>query len=544
MSAPTLRNPYEDELPTEHFAISRVAAWSCTVLFLLIITLPTLWQDVRAWSQPAGWVPAKEFVSAVQGTGSTQTIDKRLKGFESSLEQHLEFAIPARRWAQCALLGTLHLGNEKTVLGRNGWLFYAPEIKALTSYGPLRPEPTSVAKDPTVGDWQPPLPAITAFAQQLQERGIALWIVPVPMKESIYPEQLNAAAPSPAHHADEAAFYQEISASGNAEIVRLESLFLDLKKEDATAGPVYLKQDTHWSPRAMQATARLLAARLGKGTQAYTSQSVTRQSLGDLVEKLDLADGQIPYLAETTTLDIVLDPATSQPVQADAAAPVVLLGDSFVNIFHDPSLGFGTGDAQPIGAGLAQQLMLATQAPVDVIAMNGGAASTVREQFAKRPDDVVRKKKIVIWVIAARDLNLSRGDAIANRVEWKQVTFNPAQSAAPSTIPASDIVVDATVSAISMIPADPSKTNYAEAVFCVQYHVNQVLSGTLGERDISVYHWLFKKRQFLPTAHVAVGQRYQLNLQPWASNLEAYSKTLIDDFNAIEVFYSETATPL
>ena len=194
----------------------------------------------------------------------------------------------------------------------------------------------------------------------------------------------------------------------------------------------------------------------------------------------------------------------------------------------------------------AQHLMAAAHAPVDVIAINGGAASSVREQFARRPDNEVRSKKVVIWLIAARDLHLSRGDAIASQVEWRSVEFNSNQSkpVAPQTSGAGqEIVVDATVEAVSETPADPTKANYTDAVFSVRYRVNKVVSGTLESKDLLVYHWLFKKRQFLPTSQVAVGKTYQLKLQPWTANLEAFSKTILDDFDALEVYFSEAATP-
>ena len=45
----------------------------------------------------------------------------------------------------------------------------------------------------------------------------------------------------------------------------------------------------------------------------------------------------------------------------------------------------------------------------------------MRREFAKRLDDEVRAKKLVIWLVPARDLVLPPGAG----VEWQEVNFNP-----------------------------------------------------------------------------------------------------------------------
>lgn len=556
MASDPIPNPYEHELPAEEFRIGRGAAWFITVLFLLVLALPPIWQEIAEHRKPAGerFIPAEKFLTALTGKETPDVhIEKRLKAFEKGLERNLDVAVPARQLAQDFLLKSFAAGNHKTFVGHDGWLFYSPEIKALTGFGPMHPEPGSVAKDPSIAEWQPPLEIIKEFSAQLKERGIELWMMPLPMKESIYPEKLSGHEQSePVVHRDQAAFYRNALATAGIKVVELDNLFWELKKQDSTLGPVYLKQDTHWSPRAMEAAAAHLSKQLKEANFApstsieTTLQNVAASSPGDLVEKLDLPKSQQVYAPEAVTLQVVQEKATGAKLRSDTASPIVLLGDSFLNIFQDPSLGFGNGDStEPLGAGFAAHLAANLGGNIDVLAINGGAASSVREQFAKRPDNVVRSKKVVIWTVAARDLFLSRSDAIANLVEWKRVKFNPNSEAATPAIDAAGITIEATVEGISKFPTDLKSTTYADAVFCVKYRVDKVVSGgEFKDTEVFVYHPLFKKREFLPTAKVAVGQRVQLKLRDWSDDLEMFSKTLIDDFEAITIYYSETASPI
>ncbi len=65
-------------------------------------------------------------------------------------------------------------------MGRDGWLFYRPSVRYVIERQTGAPERDSAD----------PLPAIRSFRDQLQARGIRLLVVPVPNKESVYPEML------------------------------------------------------------------------------------------------------------------------------------------------------------------------------------------------------------------------------------------------------------------------------------------------------------------------------------------------------------------
>jgi len=98
-------------------------------------------------------------------------------------------------------------------------------------------------------------------------------------------------------------------------------------------------------------------------------------------------------------------------VRTGGEAPVLLLGDSFSNIYSRPELEWGQG------GGLGDQLRLRLGVPVQVLALNGGGATTVRQVLARRPA-LLRGKRIVVWACSARDL-------VDESVSWESVALPP-----------------------------------------------------------------------------------------------------------------------
>ena len=189
-----------------------------------------------------------------------QKITDHLKKFEKDLEDKAAFTEPPRQFVQGALAGTLREGNRKTYIGRDGWLFLKPALDSLTGYGPITPEPDSVAKDPNRAPWGAPLDAIKTFAGQLEESGVELVLVPIPVKPMIYPEHITGKqSDRPLVHRDSAEFYAQINSLPNARVVDLTERMWNAKSEQQ----IFLKQDTHWTPEGMSIIARALASDIG-----------------------------------------------------------------------------------------------------------------------------------------------------------------------------------------------------------------------------------------------------------------------------------------
>ncbi len=554
-----MKNPYDDIVEPEEIRVSRSWARVLIFLFLAVCVIPPLWRNVIGNQTAADgrrWVPVMEFWQD-QAPGEPG-LNAHLKAFEADLEK-APFAEAARRTIQAALTRSLGEGNTKTRVGDDGWLFFKPAIEAITAGGPMRSREIGAASDPALKRWQPPLPVIIRYGEQLRERGIELLLVPVPVKPMIYPEKLtNALFDGPITHPDMASFYDALRKSG-IEILDLAPLLWDLKAE----GDVFLKQDTHWRPSAMKRAAAAVAEKVrGMPWYApihkYEFAAVERAHIGDLVEKLDLPAGSTLFEEERATVERVIDPATGDRPPTDRTSPIVLLGDSFVNIFDDSAIGFGTGVTDEfVGAGFAQHLAAELGMSLDVIAVNGGASTQVRKMFAERPDDEVRAKKYVIWVIASRDLLYSAKEAMANEVVWEEVEWNDRISGGDSpqvtgelAVPDEGILVEATLSEAASIP-DPNTLNYTSGTYESRWIDLAAVdgSGTLDEAFLRL--WAFRDKKPVPTATadagggLAVGGRYRFVVVPLFTNEAAESAQVqeLEKDGFPEMFFAESVDP-
>lgn len=563
-----MKNPYEEwEAHPEDVRVGRAWAWVFSVLFVAIIVLPPAFRNLHNTICPrnsgAGekWAPVVEFfhhpnpksVAALAEkkrgnpgiTRENPNLRDHLRAFESELEA-APYAKTIRRWMQQKLTAWFGEGNVKTVVGGNGRLYLEAAIDGLVGYGPLKAEPDSVMKDPDRPVWTPPLPVIEKFAAQLKERGIELMLVPVPVKPMIYPEDIGKGKwDGPVRHRDQEKLYTKLREAG-VEVVDYADLFWSLKKD----GPVYLKQDTHWTQSAMQRAAVEVAAKIKsklwfadvKGELAVSDETLQRNHIGDLVGMLDLARPGELFELESQTLEIVNDRSSGGRVGNDQQSPIVLLGDSFVNIYDAPRIGFGDpnwealdgNDSQPpIGAGFAQHLAAQLGTALNTYTADGGGATGVRKEFADQPDDKVRAKKLVVWVIASRDLLLSETPGLAAKVHWRDVEFSKRISKTPPQWVAGnapEVVVEAELKERTPLQ-DPKSTPYKEAIYSAIFTVDGKVAGDLkieGD-EVPAYLWGFRDRKVLASGRLEVGRKYRLTLVPWASKTNLQSVQKMDD---------------
>jgi hypothetical protein len=114
---------------------------------------------------------------------------------------------------------------------------------------------------------------------------------------------------------------------------------------------------------------------LSPATDRFTAAAKEVTNLGDVAMMLKFPDEWKVFAPETATVRQVLD--GNQPWQPDPQAEVLLLGDSFTNIFSLAPMGWGEG------AGLAEHLSLALGLPVDAITRNDAGSFATREMLAK-----------------------------------------------------------------------------------------------------------------------------------------------------------------
>jgi hypothetical protein len=347
----------------------------------------------------------------------------QIKAFEESWEQNSVVGGALLSPVQAALVH-LGLGNEKAYLGRDGWLFYRPDVDYVT--GPAFLDPRHLrARSLSAAAPQPdPRKAVLQFAAQLKERGIRLVLVPTPVKPMLEPERFSAAFGKDAPVLDNpsgAAFAAEMRAAG---VLVFDAAGVLAQAKRAAGRPQYLETDTHWTPEAMQAAAAGLkdfiathAPLESKPRPRYKRIPVKVSSLGDIAVMMKLPAAQTLYPKQEVTIQqVVLEEPQWRP---DPGADVLLLGDSFSNIYSAEGMGWGEA------AGLAEQLSFELGRPLDAMIRNDAGAHATREMLSgelARGRDRLAGKKLVVWQFAVREL--SSGDW---RTESTPMMLGPAR---------------------------------------------------------------------------------------------------------------------
>jgi alginate O-acetyltransferase complex protein AlgJ len=374
--------------PLMHNAfIGRPTAVGISVAFVLLLCVP----------------PAHQLVVELRATGKSslrslfQGFPTRasLHQFEEDLSLDSVLAGKARRVYQTILSRAVDRGNEKIILGKDGFLFFRKEVDMVTGPGFL--DRRSQARRGT-GEAREerrssdPVATIVDYQRQLWARGIQLLFVPLPVKPFIYPEKVWSGYPAsagPAGNRDREAFRSALAQAG-VEVLDPTDLLWAAKGE----GELFLRCDTHWTPRGMKIVAGRIADRLGPlldaATRAHASILRTVRHDGDLLRMIEVLPGSGLFPPQTVEIQEVIGEGSSP-------APILLLGDSFTNIYSRKELEWGER------AGLGEQLMLCSGVPVDILAQNGGGATGVRELLSRRPD-LLRNKRVVVWACSARDL--------------------------------------------------------------------------------------------------------------------------------------------
>ena len=309
-----------------------------------------------------------------------------------------------------------------TVKGKDGWLFFGPELRHV-SVGQFWGDAAAKASKAKADDADP-LPPILDFKQQLDKAGIELIFVPVPPKAIVYPDMLtDAVKPGddglpPRLDVHFQQFCRVLSDAG-VKVIDLVPVLMAKRLDEA--GAMYCKQDTHWSGRACVLTAKLLADEIKdrpwlKKVEKMELSAEERQVQisGDLWRALN--DAAVPR--EVLPLRMVRSEDTGGNVEPDRGSPVVLLGDSHTLVFHA-----GGADMLSTGAGLADQLAMELGFAVDLVGVRGSGATPARINLFRRSQgdaDYLSGKKLVIWCMSAREFTESTQG-------WRKVPIKPAR---------------------------------------------------------------------------------------------------------------------
>ncbi len=421
-----------------------------------------------------------------------------------------------RPWVQAALTRGLHAGNERVLVGRHGWLFRRPEVARLIAVG-THALPPPAAEDDAGGPppaHPDPLPAVLDLARQLRARGISLVLVPVPGKALLCAGQLSARQRGALPLVDPTLAALEEAARREGVLVFDPGTAL-WDAQQRAGRPLFLAADTHWRPEGMALVARELArfvaatVELPLGADAgYHAEETAVTGSGDLAVMLGLP-ARAAFSPERVAVEQVMD-GFDRLWRPDAAADVLLLGDSFTNIYSYGAMGWGES------AGLAEHLAWRLHRPIDVITRNGEGSwatrSALGQELAKGRDRLAGKR-VVIWEFAARQVGLG---------DWPNI---PLRLGAPPPqrflhlAPGASTIATGTIAEMAPIPR-PSSAPYADYVVAIHL-VDLVAPGSGGRtNEALVFMWAMRNRQLTAAAHYRVGQTVTLQLGPWADVAE------------------------
>jgi SGNH hydrolase-like domain, acetyltransferase AlgX len=286
--------------------------------------------------------------------------------------------------------------QRKAFAGRDGFLFFRNSLTYLAGGNLTSQRPG-----------KNPLPVIVEFKQALAAKGVDFLFVPVPTKEEVFPGHFDRSGKDLVGKVVNPfgrQFLLELSQAG-VEVVDLLPRFL--AETSASPGgtgelePLYQRQDTHWTDRGLRLAAKEIAERikryawfpmLAPYSSAYRTQATSFTRFGDLHSRLPEREQQ-RYKPEVLQAQQVLS-ADGKLYEDTPSSPIVVLGDSFTGVYE-------LTDAEH--AGVSAHVAAGISHPVDLV-MSYGGGPNVRNKLMSRGKADLSRKKLVIWMMTARDL--------------------------------------------------------------------------------------------------------------------------------------------
>ncbi len=465
---------------------------------------------------------------------------RKIKDFEEAFERESAIGTRLIPPVQYFLASNFGLGNEKAYIGQGGWLFYRPDVDYVT--GPPYLDSNEMRRRRLSENAPQPDPrkAVLSFHKQLQQRGVQLVLMPTPVKPMIEGEHFSAMGSKGIgllRNPSDEPFFDEMRKEGILIFDCAKDLYEAKKKGGSRQ---FLETDTHWTPEGMDLAAKNLASFLrelgvlDKPDTAYVRKPCGMSDLGDIAIMMKLPENQKLFQKQTVTTQIVMLEDGS-PWRPERGSEILLLGDSFSNIYSLAEMGWGGS------AGFAEQLSFHLQRPVDTILRNDSGAFATRQMLAQElasGNDRLAGKKILIWQFAAREL--SSGD-------WKIIEMGQAGSAgktggdgkaAPTEsgdffIPQNKEPVEITGTLQNATKAPkPGTVPYKDHIICMvidDLHVNGI---SVPGKQAVVLAWSMRDNKLTGAAGIKAGERIRVKAVDWRKVEDKYGSfniTLFDD---------------
>ena len=312
----------------------------------------------------------------------------------------------------CAVMATQQVAKtKKIVIGRDGWVLVDGELEYLAA-GSFIGDSAPAANPTTPPEYADPIPAILDFHRQLAERGIDLFVVPVPVRPAIYPEAVLGSE----RFADRKAIpnldsplrelVSELRKHG-VQVIDLAPRFLKARRRPKR-GPLYLHSETHWTPYGVSLAARAVAAEIRdnpwyegvvklKLSQRWVEKTWTGGAYRALEKATGIAHDPIPV--QTRRIIVKTASGSERLEMRHPDSPVVVMGDS------------NTVWWKRFQSSLPHQLAFELGFPIDVLSTKGGGANDTRlnlVRHARSEPSYLESKKVVVWCFSARAFTNTR----------------------------------------------------------------------------------------------------------------------------------------
>lgn len=483
-----------------------------------------------------GVYPCIQFVysSPLKEIRPAPTAQKAFKQYETAIEDTSLLRAVLLTPAQEFLTNCFRTGNEKVIVGKDGWLFFSGDYDYLVNPGFM--QAGRMHKRDLAGAHPDAVAAIRKFADDLKARDIRLILIPAPSKPLVYGDKLGAGEDRKGNKSfDE--FKKQVESFG-VTVLDFTDDFIAMRKNGVDS---YLKTDTHWTPAAMRFAAKKTAEAIGGASpdsEAGTKAEITAR--GDIANMLKLPD-----------VDDIFPKQTVEIIQynggRDRNSDVLLLGDSFTNIFSLEAMGWGSQ------AGFAETLAHELGRPVDVIAQNDAGAHATRDALSAellRGHDRLKGKKVVVWEFAVRELAV--GDWTDSPLELKERAGKAtASTGTESGTDATNLshgpeiaeesgfltieeprTVTAAVLGATDVPR-PHSAPYKDHVMSL--HLGSINGGA----EALVYVVSMRDNVWTDAARLRVGDTVRIELKPWADFEDEYGSWNRSEFDDDELMLQD-----
>lgn len=400
------------------------------------------------------------------------------------------------------------LAND--VVQREGELYYLPDIEHVVGRSFLREagknDHVVLRRREEKLRARNPLPSILDFDRQLRAREIQLVLLPTPSKAMF-------AAPGK-KAIDNAGFEEFLEAMQKNEVpvFDLRPHFADYQER---GHDLFLKTDSHWTPEAMRLSAILLTAFLEREDLRPDGQdellhgaTKTITNSGDLA--ILLKGGPSARWQETIAVHPLRRSGERRSEgsrwRPDPDSPLLLLGDSFTNVFSLAEMGWGED------AGLAEALSQCLGVSVDRLARNADGAFASRQALQQNADRL-EGKTVVVWQFAARELSFG---------DWKALPL-PEIKAGPidADLWENAVELEGTIAQVAKVPP-LTRAPYRRAV--MEVRLVAVVSDAAVPEGVVLHGLGVRDRKPTAMTKWKAGDKLKVKVVPWRKVAERYGR--------------------